>query len=138
MDEGSATLTVFFEDPFWVGVVERVWDGRLMASKIMFGAEPKDCEVLTYIRDRYACLTGGPEVEAETRRKVGNPKRRQRKAGKQLDRRGIGTKAQLALQRQHESMKMAKETAGKERREAERQRRFDLRQQKRKERHKGR
>ena len=45
MDKVLVTLTVFFEDPFWVGVVERIAEGSLSASKITFGAEPKDYEV---------------------------------------------------------------------------------------------
>lgn len=35
------TLTVFFEDPFWVGVFEYVEGSRLSASKVTFGAEPR-------------------------------------------------------------------------------------------------
>ena len=34
-------LTVYFDDPFWVGIYERVLDGELEVSKITFGAEPK-------------------------------------------------------------------------------------------------
>lgn len=35
-------LTVYFEDPFWVGVFERTQNGTLSVCKITFGAEPKD------------------------------------------------------------------------------------------------
>ena len=35
-------LTVYFEDPFWVGVFERVEEGKLSVCKVTFGAEPKD------------------------------------------------------------------------------------------------
>ena len=38
---GYSSLTVFFEDPFWVGVYERTDGGRYEACKITFGAEPK-------------------------------------------------------------------------------------------------
>ena len=37
----SSKLTVFFEDPFWVGVFERVSCGKLSAAKVTFGGEPK-------------------------------------------------------------------------------------------------
>jgi len=40
---------VFFEDPFWVGVFERIEDGKLSVCKVTFGAEPKDYEVWDYI-----------------------------------------------------------------------------------------
>ena len=38
-------LIVYFEEPFWVGVFERIEDNRLSVSKMTFGAEPKDHEV---------------------------------------------------------------------------------------------
>ena len=40
MDTESGKLTVFFEGPFWVGVFERVAEGKLSACKVTFGAEP--------------------------------------------------------------------------------------------------
>ena len=40
MDRGKAGLTVFFEGPFWVGVFERVEDGRLSVCRVVFGSEP--------------------------------------------------------------------------------------------------
>ena len=41
----GTSLTVFFDNPFWVGVFERVDDGKLSVCKVTFGAEPKDYEV---------------------------------------------------------------------------------------------
>ena len=46
MDKAAVTLQVFFEDPFWVGIFERVGAGKLEACKVTFGPEPKDYEVL--------------------------------------------------------------------------------------------
>ncbi len=34
-------LTVFFEDPFWVGVFERIEDGKLSVCKVTFGTDWK-------------------------------------------------------------------------------------------------
>ncbi len=45
----KASLTVFFEDPFWVGVFERIEDGKLSVCKVTFGAEPKDYDVLDFV-----------------------------------------------------------------------------------------
>ena len=42
-------LTVYFEDPFWVGVFERTQNGTLSVCKITFGAEPKDYAVNAYV-----------------------------------------------------------------------------------------
>ena len=43
----SMTVTVFFEDPFYVGWVEHCEDSRLTVAKIVFGAEPSDAEVFS-------------------------------------------------------------------------------------------
>ena len=45
MDKVSVKLTVFFAEPFWIGVFERISEGKLSVCKITFGAEPKDYEV---------------------------------------------------------------------------------------------
>ena len=42
MDKAAGRLTVFFEEPFWVGVFERISEGKLSVCKVTFGAEPKD------------------------------------------------------------------------------------------------
>jgi hypothetical protein len=57
MDSTQGKLTVFFEDPFWVGIFERIEHGKLSASKVIFGAEPKDYEVWEYVLKNYeACM----------------------------------------------------------------------------------
>ena len=133
----KASLTVFFEDPFWVGVFERVSDGQMSVCKVTFGAEPKDYEVLEFILGQYYKLKFSPAVEVEVRKTADNPKRRQRDAHKQVQNSGIGTKSQQALQMQREEMKTERKLISKEQKEAEKLRQFDLKQQKRKEKHKG-
>ena len=64
MDTVKGALTVYFEAPFWVGVLERVEDGRLSVSKITFGAEPKDYEVYEFVRKYYFKLAFSPPVAA--------------------------------------------------------------------------
>ena len=39
MDSTSGKLTVYFEDPFCIGVFERISDGKLTACKVTFGAD---------------------------------------------------------------------------------------------------
>ncbi len=131
------SLTVFFDDPFWVGVFERVEGGRLSACRVTFGAEPKDCEVWEYVLRHYDALSFSPALAAEVRHTADNPKRRSRSASRQLASAGIGTKSQQALQLQREAMKTERRQASREEREAEAQRRYELKQEKRKEKHKG-
>ncbi len=131
------TLTVFFEDPFWVGVFERIEDGKLSVCKVTFGAEPKDYEVWNYILLRCYELVFSPAIETTIRQSADNPKRRSRNARKQLENIGIGTKSQQALQRQREEMKTERRQISREKRDAEAQRRFEMKQAKKKEKRRG-
>lgn len=137
MDKTNGKLTVLFEEPFWVGVFERISDGKLLVCKVTFGAEPKDYEVWDFILKYYSDLKFSPAVEIEVKQTADNPKRRQRNARKQLQNSGIGTKSQQALQNQREEMKTERRQIRKEQKETEKQRQFDLKQQKRKEKHRG-
>ena len=91
-----ASLTVFFEDPFWVGVFERIEDGMLSVCKVTFGAEPKDYEVWDYILRHYYELVFSPAIETEIRQAADNPKRRSRNARKHLENTGQNSKTILA------------------------------------------
>lgn len=138
MDVCSAKLTVFFEDPFWVGVVERIEAGRLTVCKITFGAEPKDYEVHAFLLKNYGRLAFSPSVEAKVKTEAYNPKRMQRELRKQAASVGTGTRSQQALQMQREANKLARKTVSRERKEAEKQRQFELHRQKQREKHRGR
>ena len=78
-----------------------------------------------------------PAIETETRQTADNPKRRLRNARKHLENTGIGTKSQQALQRQREEMKTERRQISREERKAEAQRRFEMKQAKKKEKRRG-
>lgn len=138
MDKVSGRLTVFFEDPFWVGVFERVSEGKLTACKVTFGAEPKDYEVYAFILRKYDRLRFSPAVAAVGKETGRNPKRVRREVRKQLQNAGTGTKSQQALKLQQEQMKTERQSVGREKRETERKRQFELKQQKKKKKLRGR
>ena len=130
-------MTVCFDDPFRAGPFERMDDGKLSARKVTFGAEPKDYEVWAFVLEHYHQLTFSPAIEANTRQAADNPKRRQRNAGKQMARTGVGTKSQQALQMQLEQNKQERRAKSREEKLAEAERLFALKQQKKREKHKG-
>ena len=139
MQISESKLTVFFDDPFWVGIYERISNGKLEVCKIMFGAEPKDYEVYDSFLQNWNKLRFSPPVKADTKQEVKiNPKRMQRVIQKQLDTQGIGTKSQQALKLQQEESKVTRKEKSREQKEEEKQRQFELRQQKHKEKHRGR
>ena len=131
-------LTVYFDAPFWAGVFERMDAGKLSVCKVTFGAEPKDYEAWEFIIKHYYELKFSPAVETGVRQTADNPKRRQRSARKQLEHTGVGTKSQQALQMQLEQNKQERKVKSREQKLAEAERQFALRQQKKKEKHRGR
>ena len=137
MDKTNGKLTVYFEEPFWVGVFERIEDGKLSVAKVIFGAEPKDYEVQEYIQQYYFSLKFSPAVETIVKEIKRNPKRMQREAKKQMLETGIGTKSQQALKLQQEQNKQEHKKRSRKKKEAEEQRMFELKQQKKREKHKG-
>ena len=110
----------------------------MSVCKVTFGAEPKDYEVYDLMLKNYYRLRFSPAVAAVVKEAVRNPKRIQREVHKQVQNAGIGTKSQQALKLQQEQMKIERKSVSREQREAEKERRFELKQQKRKEKHKGR
>ena len=137
MDKVNGKLTVYFEDPFWVGVFERIENGKLTVAKVTFGAEPKDYEIQEYIQRYYFSLKFSPAVDTVVKETKRNPKRIQREAKKQMQETGIGTKSQQALKLQQEQNKRERKVISHEKREAAQLRKFELRQQKKREKHKG-
>ena len=77
-------LTVYFEDPFWVGVFERMENGKLSVCKVTFGAEPKDDEVWEFVLKYYDRLVFSAAIASEMKKTADNPKRRRREAKKQI------------------------------------------------------
>ncbi len=133
----SVALSVFFDDPFYIGLFERVEDGRLSVSKVVFGAEPSDREVYEWLLANYFRLKFSPEVAgAKEVRLSSNPKRRQRQAASTKTV-GVGTKSQQALSLAREASKTERQVLSKERREAEEARRFLLHVEKKKAKHRG-
>lgn len=135
----QSRLTILFEAPFWIGLYERIDHGRYEVCKITFGAEPKDYEVYEFLLRNWHKLKFSPPIQAEAamERKT-NPKRVQREIQSQLQDKGIGTKARRALKLQHEQSKLERRTRSREQKEAEKDRQFAIRQEKKKAKHRGR
>ena len=139
MHRNVCSLTVFFEDPFWVGVLQRTDGDRLEACKITFGAEPRDGEVYAFLLSHWNQFRFSPMVrDTGTEERRQNPKRARREINRELKRRGAGTKAQLALQLQREQAKQEQKQQAREKQKDEEERRFRLKQEKRKKKHRGR
>ena len=137
MGKVSGKLTVYFDEPFWVGVFERIEDDKLSAAKVTFGTEPKDYEVYEFVLKHYYSLQFSPAVAIVVKEVKRNPKRMQRDVKKQLQDTGIGTKSQQALKLQQEQNKQSRKVKSREQKLSEAERLFELKQQKKKDRHRG-
>ncbi|HYE69146.1 MAG TPA: YjdF family protein [Anaerovoracaceae bacterium] len=139
MTKVKAQLSVFFEEPFWIGIYERMEANKIEVCKITFGPEPKDYEVYSFLVENWKDFKFSPPVPgtALEERRI-NPKRMQREIAHQLQNPRIGTKAQQALKALQEENKAERKSQSRLKNEAEKDRQYEIRQQKKKEKHKGR
>ena len=93
--------------------------------------------IVPFINRNYYHLQFSPAVETVIKDTKKNPKRAQRDAKKQTLETGIGTKSQQALKLQQEQNKQERKVRSREQRDAESQRLFELKQMKKKEKHRG-
>ncbi|MCD1259283.1 YjdF family protein [Paenibacillus athensensis] len=134
-------LTVFFEDPFWVGVIEEMSEGRLRAARYVFGAEPQDGEVMDFVQHRllewFGRVRQSAEAAMQPERRI-SPKRLARQTARELQQRGVSTLAQQALQLELAERKREHRSLSREQKEAAAVRKRELARQKAKEKHRGR
>ena len=134
----TGALTVLFEDPFWIGLFEVTDEEGLHVCKVTFGAEPTGQEIIEFVEKNWHKLKYSEGIETTSTLEIKKSTKRQlREARKQMVSQGIGTKSQQALKMQQERNKVERKQLSKAEREAERQRKFDLRQAKMKEKHRG-
>ena len=134
-------LTVYHDGQFWIGVIEHEQNGKLKAGRLIFGAEPKDQEVLEFVNGRLLAFVAGlsEEVAADTKPagKI-NPKRLARQVSRELQQSGVSTYAQTALQLEYEKRKKAKQIVSRQRREEMKELKWEARVAKAKNKHRGR
>ncbi|WP_416353785.1 YjdF family protein [Agrilactobacillus fermenti] len=134
-------LTIFFDGSFWCGLVEVQCAKQVQVWKHVFGPEPKDAEVLAFVNKRLlAEWASVPCVSAITEQKQQyhiNPKRQQRLAHKLRKKPVLSTKAQAAMQAEREIKRVDRRHTTKANRLAEQQARFQQRQAKKLQKHKG-
>ena len=130
----SVTVTIFFDGTFFAALAERRNGDALTAVKHVFGPEPSDAEVLEWVLTQFAKLEFSPPIEAGRKRIAArNPKRQAADAVSA----GTGTRSQQALQLAREQNAALRKAERKTRDEAEAARKFLLRQEKRREKHRG-
>lgn len=133
----SSKLTLYHDGQFWVALCEHADERGYGVCRHVFGAEPSNQEVLRFVCERWHLLAFSAPVDAVPEPLASNPKRRPRKAAQELAASPASTKAQQALGRQREAARREGAQRGREKRTAEKDLRFKLRQAKRKRRRRG-
>jgi hypothetical protein len=119
---GTMKLTVFFDPPYWVGVLEEERDGVLYAACYIFGAMPGNQEIYDFVRhdlnNLRARMTVGVPVDPADHARRKNPKRLQREIRRDLDKQGVTRQAHDAIRREFEQHKRDRREQTRAEREA--------------------
>ena len=140
----ATTFTVFFEDPFWVGILEIRDDDGVRAARHVFGDEPSGAELYAfglsrdYDRLLRRALAGRPAPSPPPRPRAVNPKRAARATAKERKAPPASTAAHQAIQAALQKSKTDKRSRSHAQRLAQAARRRELARAKAKARHRGR
>ncbi len=140
MQDLKNSFTIFFENPYWVGIFEKEDELGYTASKFVFGKEPTGPEIYEFIvKDYCKVVRYGKSMKniCLNQKKKINPKRKQREAMKATQEKGMSTKAQQAIQAIFEQNKEERKIFSKEKKEALKEKKFLLKQEKKKQKKKG-
>ena len=134
-------LTILFDPPYWIGLLEAESDGLLYAARHIFGAEPSDPEVYAFVQNDLLPLmrsmtVGLPIDSAVTPRHI-NPKRMQRVMRREVSQTDISSKAHEAMRLQIEANVQERLVITRAQRDAQRQHKRDVAATKAKAKHKG-
>jgi len=132
-------LTIYFDDPFWVAVLEREDEAGYQAARVVLGSEPSDAEAYQFFLKNYGAFQFDVVHESMRLPKARvNFKRALREARKSMQAQGVGTRAQEAMKAEMAQHKQERRTVRKEEREQAEREHFLQRQEKKKEKHRGR
>jgi hypothetical protein len=137
-DEMESKFTVYFEDSFWIGVLEKQDGTGYEIGKVVFGKEPTEAEIHAFSLERYAYIVlGKVDGDIKSNELKINPKKMQRSVIKEQKKSGVGTKAQEAIKKIQEEKKELKKKDGKIKKEIIDRIKFEKKAEKKKKKLKG-
>ena len=127
-------MTVVFDKPFYKGIFERFVDDRYAVAKINLGTSlPKTRDIYRLVLKRWNTIHFSKETLDSTRVKRVNPKRMQREAQKQVHAQfyqALKADFEMRKQQSHREQQAAKANHKRQK--------FEIRQLKKKQKHRGR
>ncbi|WEV71442.1 YjdF family protein [Lactobacillus sp. ESL0785] len=134
-----SSLSIVFEPPFYKAVFERRDHDHYEVAQVNLGtSEPKTTMLYSLILNHWQELHFFQQADLTRPHLVNhlNPKRRQRLAKKAI-KKGVSTKAQLALQKQFEQNKLTKKVNQRKYKTQLAEAKFKLRKEKKRKKHQG-
>lgn len=133
--------TIYFEKQYWVGVFERTDKEGYAVARHIFGGEPSDPEVYEFVLQHFHELKFGEAKEIAVEIKRMNPKRVQREVRREMEKvKETGRPSTLAqdyMREEQEKQKKLKKSLSSAQKQARKDEQFALKQDKRKEKHRG-
>jgi hypothetical protein len=133
--------TIFFEKRYWVGAFERTDKEGYSIARHVFGGEPADPEIYEFVLNHYQDLNFGAPKEFILEIKRMNPKRVQKEVRREMERvketARPSTFAQDYMREELEKKKLEKKRLSSAEKLARKEEQFMLKQEKRKEKHRG-
>lgn len=142
MKKYTIKVTVQIENNLWIGLFERNDDEGYAVARKIFGGEPSDAELYDFVLTHFDELKFTEPQNFTLIIKRKNYKRMQRDVKREMEKSKSGlilreTHAQEVLRLDLEKNKKIKKTLSKTEKEAHQERLFQLKQEKRKKKHKG-
>lgn len=137
----SIKATIFFDKHFWIGTFERTDKEGYAVAKHIFGAEPSDPEIHEFVLNHYQELKFGEAKEIHIQIQRMNPKRVQREVRREMEKMKETTRpstlAQDYMREEIEKKKREKKSSNSAEKQAYKDQQFSIKQQKKKEKHRG-
>lgn len=131
-------FTVYHDGRFWAGLFERENREGYSVARVVFGEEPNESELYHFILKRFSSLDfSRPSEPAEDPVKRVNPKRLIRMIQESLSAKGTSSRSQEAMRKERELRKIERNNSSKQKCEEEARRRFEMKQEQRKEKKRG-
>ena len=137
----TVKATIFFDKRFWIGTFERIDKEGYAIARHIFGGEPSDPEIHEFVLNHYHELKFGEAKEIYIQIQRMNPKRVQREVRREMARMKETTQpstlAQDYIREEIEKKKKEKKNISSTEKQARKDDQFALKQEKRKEKHRG-
>lgn len=136
MMEGS--FTVYFDPPYWVGIVEILENNTIRVARHVFGVEPTEPQLLEFAKNDYRNLSFSKPVPCAIQNPQNvNFKRKMREIRRQMTERSDSTRSQDFIRQDYDSRTRDRKHSAKEDRSTELEKKYRLKKNRRAEKHRG-